>query len=137
MMGPCLEWQGVRDKDGYGRIKGGKLKAHRVAYEEAFGPIPVGQLVLHKCDNPPCCRPSHLFLGSHADNVHDMERKGRDRHPAGEDNGMAKLTMENVIDIRTRLRSGETGRVLAADFGVSEGLISKIRHGKRWMKGVG
>ncbi len=78
----CLEWQGFRDKDGYGQISKGKegaglLKTHRVAWEEAYGPIPDGMSVLHKCDNPPCCNEEHLFLGTHDENMADMKAKGR------------------------------------------------------------
>ncbi|KKL18199.1 hypothetical protein LCGC14_2477890 [marine sediment metagenome] len=78
----CLEWQGFRDKDGYGQISKGKegaglLKTHRVAWEETYGPIPDGMSVLHKCDNPPCCNEEHLFLGTHDENMADMKAKGR------------------------------------------------------------
>ena len=77
----CWEWTGARSPAGYGRIKGdnGTLQAHRVAYELTHGPIPDGLFVMHSCDNPPCCNPAHLSVGTNADNVHDSMRKGRAR----------------------------------------------------------
>jgi hypothetical protein len=80
----CWPWMGARERNGYGqlgnRILRKHLKAHRVAYELAVGPIPEGFLVCHACDNPPCCNPSHLFVGTGADNTHDMIAKGRGRN---------------------------------------------------------
>lgn len=77
----CWEWFGGASADGYGRFthKGRKLLAHRVSWEVHSGSIPRGMLVLHRCDNPPCVNPSHLFLGTHKDNAQDRERKGRRR----------------------------------------------------------
>lgn len=80
-VGECLEWQGYRMPNGYGHVAflGRMRLAHRVAYELTHGPIPEGMLVCHRCDNPPCTDPEHLFLGTHSDNVQDMLRKGRCR----------------------------------------------------------
>lgn len=77
----CHEWTAGRFEKGYGvfRNDGRNLRAHRVAYEIAFGPIPDGMLVLHKCDNPACVNPDHLFVGSQKDNMQDMVKKGRQR----------------------------------------------------------
>ncbi len=81
--GDCLVFKSYYDKDGYGRYRldGGrkapKIKAHRAAWTITHGEIPEGMLVLHKCDNPPCVNPEHLFLGTQADNMKDMCRKGR------------------------------------------------------------
>lgn len=75
----CLEWTGSRNADGYGSATRGRSSAlaHRLAWELAYGPIPQGRLVCHRCDNPPCCNPEHLFLGTQSDNMRDMAAKGR------------------------------------------------------------
>jgi HNH endonuclease len=73
----CHNWTGTVGRAGYGRVQ---VSAHRLAYELAHGPIPDGLLVLHKCDNPVCCNPDHLFLGTSADNMADKVRKGRHRN---------------------------------------------------------
>lgn len=80
--GDCHEWQGHRIKWGYGSFKLGRAvkKAHRVAYELAHGPIPSGMLVKHSCDNPPCCNPAHLSLGTQIGNMAEMLERGRKRN---------------------------------------------------------
>lgn len=75
----CHEWSGARDTCGYGQFWTGRdfMRAHRYVWEQNFGPIPEGLLVLHRCDNPPCVNPAHLFLGTQKDNMQDRVRKGR------------------------------------------------------------
>ncbi len=75
----CWEWQGSRNKLGYGitSLRGRAIRAHRVSWEIVNGPIPDGLLVCHRCDNPACVRPDHLFLGTQIDNLRDMRTKGR------------------------------------------------------------
>lgn len=79
----CIEWWGTRDSNGYGVVKrkGRMVKAHRMVWEECFGPIPKGLFICHHCDNPPCVNPLHLFPGTAADNNRDMMEKGRARFP--------------------------------------------------------
>jgi len=130
----CLEWRGSQDKDGYGRIGRGRRGegmecTHRVAYEAAFGPIPMGMNVLHRCDNPPCCEPTHLWLGTDLDNMADRDAKGRTAVQKGERNGNAKLTLGQVEEIRVDAR---LLREIAADYGVGQSMVSLIRNGKRW-----
>jgi hypothetical protein len=73
----CRPWMGSRNRKGYGHVN---LYMHRLAWELVNGPVPSSLLVLHRCDNPPCCNPDHLFLGTHADNAADRTRKGRSRN---------------------------------------------------------
>jgi HNH endonuclease len=88
--------------------------------------------VCHRCDNPPCCNPSHLFLGSPKDNLDDMYRKGRQRNLVGEQRAFAKLTQTQVLEIRARYASGEKQRDLASEFNVRQPRISKIVTRKAW-----
>lgn len=133
----CWEWQACRIAKGYGhcRWNGIYWKAHRISYVLAFGEIPDGLFVLHKCDNPPCVNPAHLFLGTSADNVQDMITKGRWTSPPriGALNSNAKLTEENVIEIRKMHESGNyIHRELAVIFGVGRTQIGNIINRNRW-----
>lgn len=135
----CWEWQGARTKNGYGLIgvPGGRnrnKRTHRVSYELAYGPIPDGLCVLHRCDNPPCVRPEHLFLGTRVDNNRDRDAKGRTRAGRkrhGEASPLAKLTSEAVAVIR-REAGHTTVLALARRFGVSETAVRKARDGETW-----
>jgi len=130
----CWEWQGATDKTGYGKFRTADsrrmLKAHRFAYKLLVGPIPTGLLVLHRCDNPPCCNPEHLYVGTHAENMRDAVLTGRIRR--GEDNGRARLTEENVIEARRSSKNGEGVYHIAARLGVSHTAIQQILSGKTW-----
>ncbi len=108
------------------------LHLHRFVFEKYYGPIPEGSCVMHLCDNRMCINPNHLALGSVADNIRDMWRKGRGHKlPAspGQSNTQAKLTEEQVRFIRS---SGEPGVALAKRFGVSKAQISSIRKRRTW-----
>lgn len=127
--GGCWIWPGWTDRDGYGRAKlrGKTAIAHRVAYTLTHGTIPVGLEVLHRCDNPPCCNPAHLFLGTQQTNCTDA--KAKDRHARGERNGGAKLTADQVIAIRA---DGRRQIDIAANYGVRQTTVSEIKQRHRW-----
>lgn len=136
----CWEWSGNRDKFGYGRIDGrreGIFYAHRAAWVVANGAIPEGLYVLHKCDNPPCCNPAHLWLGTYKENSEDRQRKGRGKqHPdwphlprvTGDKHHSCKIADEQALEI---YRSQERVTDLAKRYGVTLGTISAIKQGKR------
>ena len=134
----CWEWQAYRDRDGYGHIRMDDLAhtdagAHRVSYELAFGHIPDGMMVCHRCDNPRCVNPEHLFLGTNTDNMRDRSAKGRKAGPAGIKQHNSKLTEEQVKAIRERYAAGGvTMYQLAAEYGVGAGPICNIIHRKSW-----
>lgn len=111
-------------------------RAHRVSYEMSYGPIRDGLWVLHRCDNPPCVRPTHLFLGTRTDNVRDMVAKGRHKTPfaayRGENHPMAKLTEAGVLEIRARAAAGEKRSSLCEAFGLSQAAIAHAITGRHW-----
>lgn len=133
----CWPWLGATNGAGYGTIsRGGRnamATAHRVAYELCVGAIPAGHFVCHRCDNPICVNPAHLFAGTPAENTHDMMAKGRARRgrTVGEASPHAKLTEAAVREIRKQLGTRRT-RDIAKDFGVSKTLISRIGTGQNW-----
>lgn len=131
--GECWLWQGATVTGGYGlfRRDGHNQLAHRVAYELAYGPIPSGLLACHHCDTPACCRPDHLFLGTHDDNARDRDIKKR--MPLGDQRKQAKLCAVDVQEIRRRHAAGEsTQGELAQYFGVDRSKISRILARKSW-----
>jgi hypothetical protein len=130
----CWIWLGQPSAGGYGAFlvggRNGKIwKAHRYSYFMAYGPIPNGIDVLHKCDVRDCVNPSHLFLGTHADNMTDMKRKGRQSRLKGSNNGQCHLTEDDVRAIRA---SEESQTALAARYGVIQAHISRIKRGLAW-----
>lgn len=137
----CWEWTASKASSiagqNYGNtwLNGKKWKAHRLAWVFAFGPIPKGKLVMHTCDNPPCCNPKHLAVGTTKENSDDCHRKGRAHHEQGEDRYNAVLNDEKVAEIRLRykFRDPENGGVaLAREYGVGQTMISAIIRRHRW-----
>lgn len=127
----CWPWTRTRTPQGYGAFKhqGQGYRSHRFAWILTYGAIPEDLQVCHHCDNPPCCNPKHLFLGTQVDNMADMERKGRAvRHP-GSINGSSKLTEPQVAEI---LEAAGSQQSIADRYGVSQGLISQIKRGVAW-----
>lgn len=129
----CLLWVGSHDEKGYGQLRINRkiVKAHRFSWKAAHGDIPDGMLVLHRCDNPPCVNPSHLFLGTHTDNSHDMDAKGRrvNNQAKGAMCHAAKLTDEDIVAIRSDTRRQVD---IAADYGVTQSNVSKIKLKQAW-----
>lgn len=136
----CWNWTAGLSKDGYGKLSIGRentgARAHRVAWAITFGPIPTGLHVLHRCDNPKCCNPRHLFLGTNDDNVRDRNLKGRHRTcgPRGASfNARRKLTEANVRAIRARLEAGDEPKAIAPEFGVTQQNIIAIKNRRTWV----
>jgi hypothetical protein len=137
----CWEWVGSK-RNGYGRMIVGSrtdgtrksVSAHRVSYELEHGEeIPAGMEVCHKCDNPCCVNPFHLFLGTRQDNIDDRERKGRNVNFIGEEQAQSKLTRKAVKDARwERAYKGTSFRVLAERYGVSKKTIQNAIKGVTW-----
>jgi hypothetical protein len=149
----CWEWQGYCMKAGYGLLQARKISSqpmttHRIAWELRYGSIPDGLHVLHKCDNPPCVRPGHLFLGTQADNSRDRHRKGRtasgDKNGArtqshrnsfvrnrgsglsGEKHPQSKLTDLQVKKLREEFAAGIKRDTLAKKYGISATHVYRI-----------
>lgn len=127
--GECWPWMGSRSAAGYGRIvsieKGIRAKyAHRIAWELTHGQIPAGMHVCHRCDNPPCCNPTHLFLGTPADNVTDAKAKGRMWFQR--QTGRTRLTPDGVREIRRLRADGIAAVTVAKQFGISTSHVYNI-----------
>lgn len=153
----CWLWQGRLDgSTAYGSVptgrRGSGMRAHRFSYILHFGPVPEGMEVCHRCDNPPCVRPDHLYAATHKQNVADMKAKGRfvggpnqpargrrhgtRTHPEsikrGEQHPNARLTEAAVHDIRTRHAAGESASSIGRAFGMSHTNVLHIIRGRSW-----
>lgn len=136
----CWEWQGSKRR-GYGHTIVGSRKdgtrhserAHRLAYLTWVGEIPDGYEVCHKCDNPCCINPKHLFVGTRAENVADREQKGRNVVKVGEEQPRSKLTKKAVKDARwEHAYKGTSFQKLADKYGVSKKTIQNAINGVTW-----
>ena len=149
----CWVWTGAKGDGGYGRFwhEGRGRQAHRFAWESVNGPIPAGLFVCHTCDNPPCVKPGHLFLGTNRENMHDALAKGR-INPAmfdgtmasiggrarganplrGEAHPRARLTERDVREVRRRYALGESQRDIAKATGISRSHVGEIVRRERW-----
>ena len=128
----CWPWKGCINKRwGYGtfRYKRKDELAHRVLWMINVGPIPYGMKICHHCDNPPCCNPVHLFLGTHQDNMSDMVKKGRQPVNKGEKNPHSKLTETDVLNIRS---SNLSPKELSSLYGINHKHAQRIKSGEYW-----
>jgi len=132
----CWGWLGRSMKrDGYGQffLNRRQLGAHQVAWMLTKGEIPEGLCVLHTCDNPACCNPLHLFLGTNGDNIKDRVLKGRSSGPKGEQNSFAKLTQTDAAEILSLKPAGRRDYVrIAASYGVSWKCIWELATRRTW-----
>jgi hypothetical protein len=132
----CWNWSAAHSRDGYGAFLVGGMarRAHRLAYEDAHGPIPPGLSVLHRCDNRTCVRPSHLYVGTAGDNARDAVSRGRMTAPViqGPDRAHSKLSPALVRDIRRRWVGGEAASALAREVGVSSSLVRRVVRREIW-----
>lgn len=140
MESPCWVWTGTTSDDGYGSVSAGghcgrMLRVHRVTWELENGPIPTGAVLCHRCDNPPCCRPDHLFPGTVSENMLDCAAKGRLSSARfrpknqGERNGRAKITAATAAAIRA---DPATAAEAAQRYGVSRYTVHAIRQRRIW-----
>lgn len=131
-LGSCWLWTGGRSKKGYGifRLNGTMQYAHRISFSLKYGQVPRSRKICHKCDNPPCCNPDHLFQGTDRDNLIDSINKGR--RLVGEEHWMARLTEAQVKEVRKLHSEGLTQVKIAAKMGVNQSTVQRILTGKSW-----
>lgn len=131
LVNDCWKITSHKTSDPRGRVLLGKpaIMGHRFMYMQKIGPIPKGIEVCHKCDNPWCVNPDHLFLGTHSENMQDMVKKGGRNHPIGEHHPNSKLSEADVIQIN---KSKKSQKKLASIYGVTRGTIAHIQYGRNW-----
>ena len=135
----CWPWKGITNGIGYGvfTLFSNKLYAHRQAYSEAKGIIPDGLIIRHHCDNPICCNPSHLEVGTKADNTQDAVRRGRfagRKTPRGDGHGMAIISSSDVLKMREKYNPDKRGHIAEAarDFAISSTQAARILRRQAW-----
>src|ERR1017187_575805 len=139
-LGKCWLWTSGKDTHGYGqfKIENKQQRSHRISWVLLRGMFSDdgsyhGTCVCHSCDNPACVNPNHLFLGTHADNHSDKDKKRRGNHPFCENHPRSKLTNEQVFELRLRYAAGGTSyRKLGAEFGLTHGAIGLMMSGVNW-----
>jgi len=116
----CFIWLAAVDKAGYGRVahNGKVVGAHRLMYEQEYGKIPKGKLILHRCDCPSCVNPAHLYAGSQQDNMND--KRGRDRH------GRLRFTKEMKKEFAERYKNGESQASIGREYGIQRGYVGML-----------
>lgn len=152
IFGPCWEWQGPLSEKGYGIVvfRRLRMRVHRLVASQYLGDLEGGVFVCHQCDNPPCCNPSHLFIGTAKDNYWDAISKGRiseswmEHVPTSHSHSLAsrarqcenhkhsKLTVEIVTAIRREASRGVRQSELVERFGISQTAISRVVSGRTW-----
>jgi len=131
----CWLWNACKSASGYGLfLLDGKMeRSHRLSIADAKGEIPAGMYALHKCDNPPCVWPDHLYVGTPQDNMDDKVRRGRDRAAKGEEQGFSKLTEAQVREMRRAYKGGGvTQEALGEKYGITQTSTSRIVNRKLW-----
>jgi hypothetical protein len=130
----CLEWTRAKSSAGYGQLRhqGKTVYAHRMSYEIETGENICGLMLCHKCDNPGCIEPTHLFPGTQALNMADCAIKGRTARNFGSKSGKAKLTEEKAIAICIARNAGESAVDIGKRFNIDASVVSRIARGKAW-----
>ena len=134
----CHDFTGRKNSSGYGQLSnnGVRILVHRWIWETVNrSVIPDGLNVLHHCDNPACCNPAHLYVGTHTENMRDKVARGRSKNMprgAAHKRSMAKITEDDAIIIKRELARGERGCDIAYQLKVSRNLVSEINLGKTW-----
>jgi hypothetical protein len=131
----CWNWVATKDRDGYGLLthhRGKQIRAHRASYEFHVAKIPVGLLVCHSCDNPSCINPNHLFVGTSKENTRDMLDKNRRPVLRGERHPNAKLTNDQVTQIKQLRSENRLLKDIANQFNISFQTVSSITKGTTW-----
>lgn len=131
----CHLWAGAKNKEGYGILyfQGKQWRAHRLSYRTYYGEFDENFLVCHKCDNPSCINPFHLFLGTQKDNMQDKISKGRGANFKGENGGQSKLSWRSVKLIRMFLARKIPSIEIVKAYGISKAQVSRIKNNTRWV----
>lgn len=135
-IGPCWIWTGSKTHDGYGKVRmmGREFRAHRASWVLRYGFIRPDVIACHRCDNPPCVNPDHLFIGSVADNMRDMKLKGRAKGPPSAKTNTAVLDDETAFLVRVLRADGWGRKELASRFGLTTTSIDNVVSGRTWKR---